>query len=86
VILASELIRLPGSEMDICKTDYMKLALNALIRESIEGGLYRETVRQIPELTATGSTWDECRTNLFNAILEWIRNRQKEGLDLPPPG
>jgi hypothetical protein len=81
----SDIIHIDGGKSAICLTEYMHAALNATIRERPDGELCRETVEDIPELTATGYAWDQCRKNLATVIRDWIRNRQKEGRDLPSP-
>lgn len=82
----SDLVHIHGARSNSCLTEYMHAALNATTLERQNDGSYKETVKDIAELSALGSTRDKCRENLFDTINNWIRNRQKERLDLPIVG
>jgi hypothetical protein len=81
----SDIIRVTGAKIDSCLTEYMQAALNNTIIERQDNGSLRETVKGMPELTATGSTKDQCRENLSCAIIDWVRFRQNQGLKISPP-
>ncbi|HQY92959.1 MAG: type II toxin-antitoxin system HicB family antitoxin [Caldilinea sp.] len=68
-------------------TEYIQEALNRASYEIIEDEepYYGEIV-DLPGVWATGSTLENCRRNLVNALEDWLLFSLTQGLSIPPLG
>jgi predicted RNase H-like HicB family nuclease len=80
----SALLHIQGYEKDICLTEYFESAKKCIHRVMHEDGSWSETIVGIFGMTSEGKTRDECRRRLMNMMREWIMDRQRKGLSIPP--
>ncbi len=80
----SNLIHIEGAKKDSCLTEYFESVKTCIHSIRHEDGSWSEKIIGISGMASEGKTKDECRKELMNDLRKWLKERQLNGLAIPP--